>query len=250
MKRPFLIRVLLCGLCCCYLSGCITFDVAEFAKPEFPPYSKEAHRGYYETELNVSNSADVLSTIYLPDYELLSQSKNIIASFGGKKKKGYKRWFKMVAFDEDDLKAKRKYLFIEDERPKFLFIEPWEGLKFDCEMMLASEILEEPYANENARRIAILRAVMETIRSDIREVAEDNKALDICGMMVNQSFENILVKLDSTPAIAKKLSDENGITYNHMSLKKAKIRMVVTDDIAIIKLRAGAYAKMLFGGDL
>jgi len=196
----------------------MSIDVVEYLLPGGPPDSNSAYYSYYETELNVSNSADVLSTIHLPEYELLSQSKNVVASFGEKRKKGYKKWFKMVAFNEDDLKAKRKYLFIEDERPKFLFLEPWEGLKFDCEVILKSEVLEEPYADENARLIAILQHVLDTFRLDIKEVAADNKALDICGMMVNQALETILVKLDSTPALATRINEDKGMTFNHINL--------------------------------
>jgi hypothetical protein len=55
---------------------------------------------------------------------LISQSKSIIAAVG-QSKKGYKTWFDMVAFDESELTARRKYVYIADERPKQLFVEPW-----------------------------------------------------------------------------------------------------------------------------
>ncbi|MHC4115101.1 MAG: hypothetical protein ACYSSL_07265, partial [Planctomycetota bacterium] len=103
----------------------------------------------------------------------------------------------MVAFDEDGLTAKRKYLFIEDERPKILFVEPWECAKFDCEMVLEREVLDKPYSNDNSRRIAILKQILENFRSDMREVRLDNKNLDVLGMMANQAFETVLVKLDA-----------------------------------------------------
>lgn len=217
--------------------------VVDFATPELPPYNKEIAQSYDETKLKESSSADVLSTIYLPKYELLSQSKSVVASLGRKKRKGYKMWLKMVTFDENDMLAKRKYLFIEDERPKFLFVEPWEGAEFECEMVLDKEVLEEPYANDNAKRIAILKDVKENVRKDIDEVGSDNKNIAICGMIINQGLEAALVQLDQSPILATKLDEPSGLGYSHMSFNKGKIRMVLTDDIVEIKMTLGSFAK-------
>ncbi len=220
-----------------FLSGCYEGD---FLKPEFPPYAKARNRGYHATVLRSSSAADVLNVIHLPKYELLSQSKNVIASAGEKKRKGFKRWFKMVAFDEQDLLARRKYMFTEDERPKLLFVEPWEYLRFDCQVVLEQELLDEPYANENARRIAILKQILKDFKSDIADVKLDNDVLDISGMMVNQALEAALVKLDQSPAIAAKLSDEGGIVFSHIILDKGKVRLVIEGDIATVELKAGS----------
>ncbi|MFC1676567.1 hypothetical protein ACFL3G_05840 [Planctomycetota bacterium] len=219
------------------LSGCYVYDLA---KPEFPPYAKARNAGYHATVLKSSNAADVLNTIHLPKYELLSQSKNVIASTGEKKRKGFKKWFKMVAFDEQDLLAKRKYLFTEDERPKQLAVEPWEYLRFDCQVVLEQEILDEPYANENARRIEILKQILKDFRTDIADVKLDNDILNVSGLMVNQAIEAALLRLDQSPAIAAKLSDEGGIKFSHIILNKGKVRLVIDGDIATVKLRAGS----------
>jgi hypothetical protein len=118
---------LLVLICCSFLCGCA---VLEFVTPEGSPSNEEISESYYQTELKKSDAADVLGTIHKPEYELLSQSKRVVAS-SGQKKKGYKTWFNMVAFDENGLTARRKYLFIVDERPKLLFVEPWEGLRLE-----------------------------------------------------------------------------------------------------------------------
>ena len=220
-----------------FLSGCY---VADFLKPEFPPYAAARNAGYHATVLKSSSAADVLNTIHLPKYELLSQSKNVIASTGEKKRKGFKKWFKMVAFDEQDLLARRKYLFTEDERPKQVAVEPWEYLRFDCQVVLEQTILDEPYANENARRIAILKQILKDFRIDIADVKLDNDILDISGLMVNQALKAALVRLDQSPAIATKLSDERGIEFSHIILNKGRIRLVIDGDIATVKLRAGS----------
>jgi hypothetical protein len=228
------------------LSGCVVRDTMVFLTPEKEPNDNEANNVYVKIQLNKSTSAEVLSQIYLPKYELLSQSKSVVASYG-QKKDGYKRWFKMVAFGENQLTAQRKYLFIEDERPKVLFIEPWEGLAFDCEQVLTPELLDKPYANENARRIEILKWMLKSFQKDVGEVSADNKDLEVCGVLVSQAIETILVRLDSAPALAVRLSDEQGVQFEHVNFDKGRIRMVIKDDIVTVKMRLGSSVKKLIG---
>lgn len=236
------------GLC-----GC---EVVEFAKPEGPPYDKEISESYYQTELKKSVAADVLTMIERqmsaerglwgrinpPEYELFSQSKSVVASIG-RKKKGRKMWLNMVAFDENELAAWRKCLFIVDEKPKTLIFWLRASLSFDCEMVLAGEVLDKPYANENARRIAILRQAQTDVRKDIKELSTDNKDIGICGMLVEQGLEAGLVKLDSSPAQAARLSDRAGFDFSHMAFDKGRIRMVVEGDIVRVKMRLGSSVK-------
>lgn len=225
--------MLLAGLC-----GC---GVVEYFKPEGPPYDRELYESYNWTRLKMSSSAYVLATIQKSENELLSQSKSVVASLG-QKKKGYKTWFNMVAFDENELTASRKYLFIVDDR-RNLLEEPRKKLSFDCEMVLGSKILDEPYANENARRIAILKQVRENVRKDKDEVGSDNKMLNICGMLINQALEAALVELDSSPVLASKLSEPAGVDFSHMSFDRGKIQMLVGGDIVEVKMRLGSLVK-------
>ena len=102
----------------CSLCGCAVY---EYAKPEEPPSNVQLFEDFYrKVELRKSSSADVLTVGGYWENELLSQSKRVVA-WSGQKKKGYKSWLKMVACDENDSRANRKYLFIEDEKPKVLF---------------------------------------------------------------------------------------------------------------------------------
>jgi hypothetical protein len=226
---------LLVLVCCCGLCGCA---VKDFLTPESPPYDTEIAQSYYQTELKISTSADVLTTIHKPEYELLSQSKSVIASVG-QKKKGREVWLNMVAFDENELTAMRKYFFVIDEKPKSLLmlIRPRRKLMFDSEMVLQADVLDKPYANENARRIAILKRVLENSRKDIKEVGPDNNMIVVCGMLINQSLEASLVELDSSPVLASGLSEPAGVEFSHITLDKGKIQMVVADDIVSIKIR-------------
>ncbi len=237
MKKRTANFALYCTMVLCLaLLGC---SVVEFAKPEGPPPDAQIYAAYEAIQLKTSTSADVLATIGRAKNELVSQSKSVVVS-AGEKKAGRKVWLTMVGFDENELVARRKYVLIADERPKRLFVEPWEGLSLDCQAVLDSKVLDEPYANENARRIAILKNILETTRKDVKEVAPDNKTIEVGGMMVNQAIEAALVKLDASPALAARLSDEFGLEFQHPSFNRGRLRLVIEGDIATIKLWLGS----------
>ena len=103
-----------------------------------------------------------------------------------------------------------------------------------------SGVLEEPYSDDNARREAILRRVLEDFQGDISQVSGDNKKLAELGMMVNQGLVSVLVKLEHWPALAKRLDDEKGVEFSHMSMGKGRIRMVVVDDMVQVRMRMGS----------
>lgn len=226
-------------LMCCLLAGC---SVLNFVVPEGPPSNKEIFSLYRQTILKQSTSAGVLSAFGTPKYALLSQSKSIVAICGDKKK-GRKMWFNMVSFDENELIAKRKYVFISDERPKQLFVSPWEGVDFGCQVVLSKEFLDEPYANENSRRIAILKQVEADTRKDTSEVGADNAMLSLCGMMAGQGMGSLLTRLDSSPAFASRLSEPNGLEFEHTSFDKGRLRMVIDNDVVTVRMRLGSFGK-------
>lgn len=231
-------KLLLVAICCCVLSGC---SVVEYFRREGPPYDRELYESYGRTLLRTSSSVDVLTTIHRSEREVLSQSKSVIAS-AGQKKKGRKIWLNMVAFDEDEPTARRKYILIVDDRPN-LMQDARKSLSFDCEMILERDVLDEPYANENARRIAILRQVLKYARDDIDKVGSDNKTLDISGMLIKQALGIALVRLDSSAVLASKLSEPAGLDFNHISLGKGKIQTLLEYDIVKVKMRLGRPVK-------
>ncbi len=227
--------LVLCGL----VSGCM---VVEFFKPAGPPSNQEIYDVYRQITLDQSTSADVILLFAKPEYGLISQSKSIIAQ-AGQKKKGHKSWFNMAAFDENSLIVNRKYVFIVDERPKQLFVEPWEGVYFDCQITVPEEVLNEPYANDNARRIAILKQVGADTREDTKEVGTDNAVIATDGMIVGQAIDAAVVKLNASPALAAELSEPQGLAFEELSFDKGRLRMVVDGSVATVKLRLGSYAK-------
>lgn len=209
----------------------------ETAESLAPPY--ESADAYNKTKLKESTSADVLAAITKED-ELLSQSKSVVAS-QGIKKKGHKLWLTMVAFDENALTAKRKCFFIVDEKAESFPIVSRRRLDFDIETVLEGKVLEEPYANENARRIAILQDVLEQTRRDIDEVTPDNKMIGICGGLINQMLSTVLQRFKESPVLASKLSNKNGFSFDHITIGKGTIVMNVTDDVAAVRVRAGEF---------
>jgi len=222
-----------------FISGCY---VVEFLTPEGSPTDRQLLENYESVELMISNAADVLATINLPEYELLSQSRSVIAS-AGEKKKGYKQWVNMVAFDEDFLTANRKYLFIVDERPKALFAKPWERMTLDCQMVLDEEILNKPYANENEYRIGTLENISSQFMKDIKEVSSDNEVIYTSELLVNQAFSTVIQALQDSPAKASLLSTSEGMEFEHINFDKGRLHMVIDQNIATVELQTGSVLK-------
>jgi hypothetical protein len=238
------VLVLCCLALCCLAAGCNAGDPFEFLVREGPLTNKEIYAQYRQTILNQSTSAEVLSrfVIVTPKYALLSQSKSI-AAIAETTKHRHKMWFNIVSFDENELIAKRKYYFISHERPKQLFVEPWEGVDFGCQMVLSKETLEQPYADENMRRIAVLKKVDADTRKDTMDIGADNATLSLNGMMAGQGMESLLIKLNAAPALAARLSEPNGLEFDHINLDKGRLRMVIDNDIVTLKMRLGGFAK-------
>lgn len=228
---------ILAVLSCCVLCGCSIPEEWDLNSPG----DRTLSTAYRETTLKESTSADVLTFIVEPNQGLISQSKNVIAS-QGTNKKGYKMWFNMIAFDENELVARRKSFFVVDEKTQSLLIWPRKRLYFDNETVMEPKVLNEPYANENARRIAILKQVSEHVQKDVAEVAVDNKKMGICGMLLNQTFGTVLLELDKSPVLASTLDDpNNGLKFNHMTFGDGKIIMDVNDDVASVRVRLDNY---------
>ncbi len=221
------------------LSGCAVVD---YFKPEKPPYDEQLSQSYYLTQLKLSTAADVLAVINRPEYELLSQSRSVIAS-SGQKKKGHEIWFNMVAFDENTLTAKRKYFFLVDEKPKSLWVQPKRRLNFDSEMVMGADLFNEPFANENAKRIAMLKKVLANVRRDMAEVASEEKNLNACGMLISQTIETVLVKLESSPLLATKLNPTEGLDFDHITLGPGTIWMGIVGDIVNVRIRIDSYVR-------
>lgn len=241
---------------CWALYGC--------SQPESVAYDR-LFASYEQTRLKTSGSLDVLGMIRAPDYKagtgsavtyLTSQSDTVAASLG-QSKDGYKTWFTLVAFDEHTMTARRKYFYLVDEmagcstaaEPIRLLTGHKPGLRFDCQMVLQTEVLAQPYATEQARQIAILKQVAENLRRDIGELtgqtgkpSQGNQILIVSGMVVNQVFETVLLELSKSSVPAQEMTSKNGYQFNHISFDKGRIRLTLQDDIATVKIGLGVFA--------
>ena len=171
---------------------------------------------------------------------LLSQSDTVIASWG-EAKNGYQEWLNVVAFDEENADAVRKYFFFVDEKAHHIpFLHPKWTARFDGQLILDKAVLEKPYADENVRSIAILKEIQKQFADDIAKVSADNKMLGICQMVVNESFETALMQLNETPAWATKLDTPDGWTFDSRNFYKGTIRISEEDGVVAITIQAGS----------
>lgn len=221
----------------CGLSAAILLMLVGCGRP-LSSFESVSER-YYATTLGLSTSSDVMAVIQDRDEELLSQSESVVTSWGKKGKNDRTHWFNMVAFDQDSAVAVRKYGFILEESAWGLNRKPSPGLRLDAEVVLDAEILDEPYPNANAMRIAALRRAAALFSADAQEVVFDSVTLRNSTIMVNQAFHNVMTKLIQSPAEAVRLGELEGMSFDHITLGESRIRMLIRGDVVSIKIKAG-----------
>lgn len=212
------------------LSGCTSVDSYE------PVFDR-----YYSTTLKLSTSSDVLAMIQDSEMELLSQSESVIAAWGVEGKKDRTHWFNMVAFDEEQMNAVRKYVFALIERHWGWNISPAPALRMDAEMVMDADVLDAAYASNNEKRIEVLKEARELFNRDALEVTFDSKTLRSSSDMVKQAFNSVLIKLEQSPAYAVKLPLFEGMPFDHPTLGESRIRMLIEGDTVKIKIKASKY---------
>jgi len=239
------------------LMGCSAVSSSDAARNQQLSEEQELSAPYDRITLKKSLTLDALPKIsrshdehdsLLADFETVSHSDRVVASLG-QSQDGSRTWFNMVTFHEYRLNVIRKYFFAVDDRAGSLRTRSRRGLRFECEMVLEKEVLGVSYTSENARRIAILKYVLGSVRKDIKELGDDvdvpgqyNKKLDVCGMLINQMFETVLVKLEASPVLAMRLSEAGGAEFDHINFNKGTVRMVVVDDTVAVNARFGTFA--------
>lgn len=224
-----------------FFAGCGIEEPIERVTLEPKPYVWQLPGAYKDIQIGKSTSVDVLEGIKQYKSEIISESKSVIASCG-EKKKTYQFWLTMVGFDEEDFTVTRKYFLAVDEKPWYI---NWniktrgQSLRFDAEITVDKNTLAEPYTSENQKRIAIMRKALENFRDDIMQVRQDNRILDTGAMMTNQTFERILYILDKSPAFATRLDGPKGLDFDHLTLGKGRVQMVLNNNVVTFKIRIG-----------
>ena len=256
---PFFVAIVFCvaAFALVTLSGGCSYLPGTGAKEQKPTFEQIVSVPYEKTIIGESINSEVLEDfqrspeVFGPHFkgsELISRSENVIAAIG-QTEDGYRNWFNMVAFDEYRPSAARKYFFFVDDRPAKLIRMAKCGLRFDCRMILADEVLNGTYESESAKQVAFLKNIIGSLRGDINELVanteapgQSNKALDVNGMLMNQVFEMIFLKIDSAPILATNLSRPDGVEFDHITFNKGRVYMAVYEGVAQIKIRFGTFA--------
>jgi len=187
--------------------------------------------------LKVSRSADVINAIKKDD-ELLVQSPTVVAAWGQRDEQS-RLWCNAVAFDEETLTAVRKYAAAYEQFDRSYFITARRKLRFDAELVVPRQLLDEPYTDAGDRKRAILAWAMESFREDMDTLGGENTELLSLAMLVRQTGTGILQTLDRSPGLAANLADPAGVAFDHINLGPGRVRMLVQDDITRIKIKVG-----------
>ncbi len=238
----FVFLALVC-LCCVY--GCSLTSPQSWIRPKDHLYDKELSAVYDQTTIKKSLTLDVLPRIAQLNNEMLSQSDSVVASLG-QGKEGYKTWFTMVAFHEYELSVIRKYFFVVDEKVEKRFTVG-RGLRFDCEMLLDEEELKQLGDTKELGEVALLKRVGENLGGDGLELSGGTEAphltegrLDVNILLIKQVLDTIVRGLERSPELATRISDPNGIGFEHINFGDGKVRMWPEGNVVAVKIRLGA----------
>lgn len=196
---------------------------------------------YNMTTLKVSTSADIIAAIQT-EGELVTKGENAVAAWGQAKKETI-IWFNAIAFDDETSKAVRKYAFSANPKGDGIFSGRVHTMRFDGELVINIDILNEPHANDNARKIAILKSVLSNFSSDLQPLIGDGKVLNNATLMAKQLLKALVYDLDASPGLAVNLQNYSGMDFDHMILGKGKVRMVIVDGVVKIKAMTGSAVK-------
>jgi hypothetical protein len=239
----------LAGLC--LLSGC------SVPAAQSGDYSHDRLAApYRRVQLKTNTTLDVLNLLDSPAVrmepssvavQLLTQS-DTSAALSGKSTDGRKIWVNVIAFDEYRMTARRKYFFLCDEQPATADVQKSAGLVpgelvFDAQFVIDPEIGTALYASDETKKAAIVRSLAQRFKGDVGKLAgrstasQTDEIVATAGLMMNQVFQGVLVELDKSSALAKDLSDEEGIAFEHRSLGEGRIRLLVADGIGTVAIR-------------
>ena len=238
------ISLFVTALLCC-ISGCTVLNPQTWTRPKDYLYDKELSSTYDRTIIKKSFTLDVLPRMQKSETELLSLSDSVAASLGSDED-GYKTWFTLIAFHEYELSVVRKYFFVVDEQVEKRFTQD-RGLRLDCQMLFTQNELDEISASKEAKELALLRRVFANLESDAAKLGGDaetpgqnNKMLDISVLLIKQVFDTVLRDLDRSPVLAARISDPNGVDFDHLNFGRGKIRVQAEGNTAVVKIRLGA----------
>jgi hypothetical protein len=193
---------------------------------------------YDKTILKQSTSADVLSYIQDTKTEHLSQSESVLASWGNDWD-SRTHWFNMVAFDEEQLTAIRKYVFTQEDY-RGPNTKPRSKLRLDVAAVIDSQTLNAAYPTQYQKSVEIFKKLRTSFLDDSKAVDFESQKLQSSSMMTSQTFNILLTMLTQSPALAEDLAKPEGLEFNHMIHGTSRARMLIEGDIVKLKIKAGA----------
>jgi hypothetical protein len=197
---------------------------------------------YNNTTLKVSTSSDVLAMIEEKG-ETLTLSENAVAS-SGETKKGNVIWFNAVAFDDETSKASRKYAFVTNPKAgRGLGRSKAQTLRFDAELVVNVDVLNEPFASDNTKKIAVLESTLSDFSDDFIPLVKNSNVLNSGSLMVKQLLKGLISHLKSSPGNATELSSPSGLNFDHMNLNKTNAKMSIVGGIVNLKVKTGSTTK-------
>ena len=132
--------------------------------------------------LKVSKSADVLHALKKDD-EMIAQSPTVVVSWGQRNEQDH-LWCNVVAFDDQTLAAARKYAAAFEEFDRVVYITARRKLRFDAQLVVPRQLLDEPYADAGARNRAVLAWAIDTFKHDMDSLGDENTELAGLVMLV------------------------------------------------------------------
>jgi hypothetical protein len=222
-----------------YLSGgCAYFqEPKERLSFEEKPYTSQLPENYHKIEVNKSSSAEVLSVIHREDKEFLSQSESIIAS-SGVRKKGSQLWYSLIAFDEESLLVSRKYFMAADEKSHHLFAED-QKFFFDAVLSTPQEIMNEPYPDNNTRKLELIKYIDDQFSEDSLALVPDSKTFHSGVLMTKQTLNTLVNKFEASPAQLANIHKPEGLPFDHMNFDGGRVRMLVDNELLRLRIKVG-----------
>ncbi|MHC4289991.1 MAG: hypothetical protein ACYSSK_08060, partial [Planctomycetota bacterium] len=153
-----------------------------------------------------------------PDTELLSQSESVVAAWGKEGERDRTHWFNMVAFDQDQMNAVRKYGFILEEMRHGWNLSPLPSLRLDAAYVMDEDVLDAAYASSNEKQIEIIKVAQKMFEADAIELTFDSHSFRNSTIMVQQAFNSVLYRLGRSPAYAVKFGLYEGMAFDHPTL--------------------------------
>ncbi len=251
---------LILALVAVFVAGCNNTPSAD------APDKNKVFNRYDSIVLGEDTSATVLQKLYnksLDKEEYLSQSESAVAKWAQRgdynttlvQRGDYAVvWFNIVGFDEESMTAKRKYAFLSDEDSPGWWVlvgAASQKLRFDMEMIMDDEVLDQPYASASDKWIAIIEEAKKLYLDDVRDIRKDSHAIDSISLLINQTFNQILEQIQRSPDLTQKLDKASGLEFDHSVLNEGRMLIIVDDatNTVDVKIKLGSATKDFANND-